>query len=337
MRVCINAPLLGAAEAQAVRRVLESGVLSGGPQVARLEKAVARATGAEYALAVGSGTAALRMALVASGVGLGDEVIVPSFTFPATAEAVESVGAKPVFVDVDGYTMDTGAAEAAVTERTRAIVPVHTYGGMARVDELARIARRAGVRLIEDAAQALGSSLRGKKAGTFGDVGVFSMYATKVATACEGGIAITDSKRVHAAMLTIRNSAGRMSEVHAAIGVVQMSKLDAMLRARRRNAHLLSEMLNGKQNVLPSERDGERANWSLYTVQMPRRDGALKRLRARGFEATVYYQRPLHRMYRTGQRLPATEHVARRVLSLPVHPAVSEGDLHTMARIVTGS
>lgn len=338
MRVPINAPQLGAREARAVARVLESGAISGGgPQVARLEKAVARAAGAKYAVAVGSGTAALRMALAAAGVGPGDEVIVPSFTFPATAGAVASAGARPVFVDADGYTMDPGAAEAAVTDRTRALVPVHTYGGMARAGELARVARRAGLRVVEDAAQAMGSSLDGKKAGSFGDVGVFSMYATKVATAGEGGVAVTDSARMHSAMRGMRGSVGRMSEVHAAIGAVQVSKLGAMLRARRRNARLLSEALSGGPAQLPRERAGERANWSLYTVELPRRERALEVLRSRGFGAAVYYRTPLHKLYRTGQSLPATERAARRVLSLPVHPAVSEGDLRAMARMVSYS
>ena len=336
MRVPVNAPQLGAEEARAVARVLESGMLSGGPLAARLERAVARATGSRYAVSAGSGTAALRMALAASGVGPGDEVIVPSFTFPATAGAVEAAGARPVFVDVDGYTMDPAAAEAAVTGRTRAIMPVHAYGGMARMGELSRIARRSGLRVIEDAAQALGSSLHGKKAGAFGHAGAFSMYATKVATAGEGGVAVTGSKRAYSAMLAMRGAVGRMSEVHAAIGLAQLAKLGPMLRARRRNARLLSEMLGGGRIRLPGERAGERANWSLYTVEMARRDAALERLRARGFGATVYYRRPLHVLYRTGQRLPGAERAARRVLSLPVHPGVSEDDLRAMARIAAG-
>ena len=358
-----NAPLTGREEIAAASAVLRSGALTsasheGGEQVRMFESEAASYTGARLAVAVNSGTAALQAALLALGVGRGDDVLVPSFTFVATANAVVSVGARPVFVDILGgsYTMDPESVEARMTPRTKAVVPVHLYGGVARMGEIAEVAKRRGARIVEDAAQALGSTLDGRHAGTFGDVGCFSLYPAKVVTSGgEGGFAVTDRPRLRSRMRMARNHgmlhgndarmAGlnlRMPEMAAAVGRAQLAKLPRFLRARRRNAEALSGMLAGLDVGLPSPRSGEEVNWYLYTISAGRRRDALaKRLNAAGIGAAAYYPVPVHRMplYGTASRrpawqLPATLRAAREVLSLPVHPGVSEADLRRMARIV---
>ena len=364
-RVPPNAPLTGREEAAAAAAVLRSGALTsasheGGEQVRGFESEAASYTGASYAVAVNSGTAALQAALLALGVGRGDDVLVPSFTFVATANAVVSVGARPVFVDIDedSYTMDPSDLEARMTPRTRAVIPVHLYGHVARMDEIGEAARRRGARVIEDAAQALGSTLEGRHAGTLGDAGCFSLYPAKVMTAGgEGGFAATDRPRLRDRMRMARNHgmlrghdarmAGlnlRMPEVAAAVGRAQLAKLPRFLKARRRNAEMLSGLLAGANVRLPSPRAGEDVNWYLYTVSAASgriRDELARRLNAAGIGATAYYPVPVHRMpfYDTATRRPArplaaTYRAARTVLSLPVHPGVGEEDIKRTARIV---
>lgn len=360
-----NTPLTGRGEVAAASAVLRSGALTsasheGGEQVRGFESEAASYTGAAHAVAVNSGTAALQAALLALGVGRGDDVLVPSFTFVATANAVVSVGARPVFVDIleDSYTMDPADAEARMTPRTRAIIPVHLYGNVARMGEIAEAAKRQGARIIEDAAQALGSTLDGRHAGTFGDIGCFSLYPAKVMTSGgEGGFAATDRPRLRDRMRMARNHGMlrghdarmlglnlRMPEIAAAIGRAQLARLPRFLRARRRNAEALSGLLAGTGVRLPSPRPGEKVNWYLYTVTAGSgrdRDALAQRLNAAGIGATAYYPVPVHRMplYDTASRRPArpltaTLRAAQRVLSLPVHPGVAADDLKRMARIV---
>ena len=358
-----NAPLTGREEIAAASAVLRSGNLTsasheGGEQVRQFESEAASYTGARLAVAVNSGTAALQAALLAFGIGRGDDVLVPSFTFAATANAVVSVGARPVFVDIlgDSYTMDPASVEERMTPRTRAVIPVHLYGGVARMDEIAEAAKRRGARVIEDAAQALGSTLDGRHAGTLGDAGCFSLYPAKVMTSGgEGGFVVTDRPRLRDRMRMARNHGMlrghdvrmpglnlRMPEVAAAVGRAQLAKLPRFLRARRRNAEALSGMLEGLDVRLPSPRPGEAVNWYLYTISAGRRRDALARkLGAAGIGAAAYYPVPVHAMplYRTASRrpawqLPATLRAAREVLSLPVHPGVDMDDLRRTARIV---
>lgn len=360
-----NAPLTGREEIAAASAVLRSGALTsasheGGEQVRGFEAEAASYTGSAHAVAVNSGTAALQAALLALGVGRGDDVLVPSFTFVATANAVVSVGARPVFVDVleDSYTMDPADVKARMTPRTRAIMPVHLYGNVARMGEIAEAAKRQGARIIEDAAQALGSTLDGRHAGTMGDVGCFSLYPAKVMTSGgEGGFAATDRPRLRDRMRMARNHGMlrghdarifglnlRMPEMAAAIGRAQLAKLPRFLKARRRNAEALSGLLAGADVRLPSPRPGEDVNWYLYTVTAANgriRDALVQRLNAAGIGAAAYYPVPVHGMpyYDTASRRPArtltaTLRAARRVLSLPVHPGVAVDDLRRMARIV---
>lgn len=348
----INGPLLGDEEARAVVKVLESGVLTspeprGGPAVRRLERAAREFTGARHAVAVNSGTGALQAALMALGVGAGDEVVVPSFSYVATANAVLSVGAVPVFADIrDDYTMDPDVIPGLVTRRTACIMPVHLYG---RAADVPAISRAAGdTPIIEDAAQSLGTTIRGHHAGTLSDVGCYSFYPGKVATSGEGGVVVTGDDYVYGRLLAVRNHGNddgqfrtlglnlRMPEVCAAVGAVQMGKLPSFLKRRRRNAALLSETLRDTGLGLPEARDGENPNWSLYTVTSPRRDALLESLNRNRVGAAIYYKTPIHVMphYRNGASLPATEEAARRVLSIPVHPGLTPEDMEYVAEAV---
>lgn len=366
MRVPSNAPAIGRAEVAAAAAVFRTGALTsasheGGGHVRRFESLSASYTGLRFSVAVNSGTAALQAALLALGVGRGDDVLIPSFTFVATANAVLSVGARPVFVDIlpDGsYTMDPADLEARMTPRAKAVVPVHLYGNVARMGEILAVAKRRGARVVEDAAQALGSTLGGRHAGAFGDIGCYSLYPAKVMTAGEGGFAVTDRPRLRDRMRMARNHGMppsgrgrgaltlglnlRMPEAAAAVASVQIAKLPRFLSMRRRNAERLTRLLGGLNVVLPSPRAGERVNWYLYTVSAGRRRNALARkLNAAGFGAAVYYPVPVHKMplyreapgRRPGRPLPATMRAARTVLSLPVHPGVSAADLKRMVRV----
>ena len=360
MDVPINMPILGREELRAAGRVLRGGTLTnasmeGGPNVREFEEAVRLFLGSSYAVAVNSGTAAILAALHALGIGKGDEVLVPSFTFVATANAVVAAGAKPVFVDIDErYTMNPEDLEKKITRSSKAVIPVHLYGNVARVEEICRIADERGLGVIEDAAQSMGSTYRKRQSGTFGDMGCFSLYPAKVVTAGEGGLVVTDNKELYDGLRMVRNHGMihgydsrafglnlRMPEVNAAIAKVQMRRLPSFLGRRRANARALSDMLEGMDITLPEQRAHEEVNWYLYTISTGRRDELKEALNAAGFGASVYYPVPVHRIpfyaamkgSRSG-RLPVTERAAGRVLSLPVHPGVRMSHLKKMGEIV---
>ena len=352
--VPINMPITDHMERDAVTSVLESGVLTsaareGGPHVQKLERAVRRFTGARHAVAVSSGTAALHAALISMGVGPGDEVVVPSFTFVATANAVAATGAAPVFADVGPrHVVTARSISDVVTPKTRCVMPVHLYGGVADVGEIREAA--GGIPILEDAAQSMGSTVHGRHSGTLADAGCYSLYPGKVATAGEGGMVVTDSDDMHDRLLSVRNHGNtgggfgtfginmRMPEVCAAVGAVQVGKLPGFLQARRRNARELTGMLQDSGLGLPHATKGEDPNWSLYTVTTPDRDMLLDRMRRNGVGAAVYYDTPIHAMphYDSGDVLPNTDRAARAVLSLPVHPGVESGDLEMIARLAGG-
>ena len=355
IRVPINIPLLGRQEMTQVNKVLRSGVLTsadrlGGPQVQEFEQESCRLFKSKYAVAVNSGTAALQAALHAVGIGPGDEVILPSFTFVATANAVASVGARPVFADIgSNYTLDETLLPGYITKKTRAIIPVHLYGNVCRMDAIMRIARDSGLHVIEDAAQSMGSQYRGKESGTIGHLGCFSLYPAKVMTSGEGGLVLTGSKKLYEKLLMVRNHgmvAGydsrifglnlRMPEIHAAIAKVQARRLDSFLKARRRNARLLSEMLEGADVATPYEEKHQHVNWYLYTVSTSCQGRLKKELNLAGYGANVYYPIPVHRIpfYMANRRLPVTDWASKHVLSIPIHPQVTQKDLAGMARII---
>ena len=348
MRVQINRSTMGDAERAAVLDVLESGMLTsserrGGDMVQKFEEAVRVFAGAPYAVAVSSGTAAIYAALQAMGVRPEDDVVMPSFVHPAAANAVIMAGATPVFADIGpDCTMTAETALAALTDRTTCVMPVHLYGHVADVRSI-REAVGPHIQVLEDAAQALGSTYDGRHAGTVCEAGIYSFYPGKVAACGEGGVVVTHDRGMRELLLDIRNHGAdvtdgtnlRLPEMSAAVGAVQMGRLDGFLRRRRSNAAMLTDLL-GDAVAVPRERAGELRNWNLYTVSSPRRDSVLAALHRAGIGAAVYYAEPLHSMlrYRDDCALPNTDAAARSVLSLPVHPVVTEDDLHGMAEII---
>jgi perosamine synthetase len=338
-------PLIGEEERAAVDRVLRGGVLAQGPEVAAFEREfAAQVVGGRTCVAVSSGTSGLHLGLLAAGVGPGDEVVVPSFTFAATANAVALTGAKPVFADIEPrhFCLDPRAVEAVVTERTVGVMPVHLYGHPADMSALGDLARRRGLRLFEDAAQAHAASLNGQPVGTFGTFAMFSLYPTKNMTSGEGGM-VAGADEDFARMVRLLRNQGmerryenevvgfnaRMTDVHAAIGRAQLAKLAGWTERRRRNARFLDEHLDGV--VVPPVAEGAVHVYHQYTIRVPRdRDGFAKALaEEHGVGTGVYYPIPTHRLpsFALSLDVPETERAAAEVLSLPVHPSLSPADL----------
>ncbi|MCL2482052.1 MAG: DegT/DnrJ/EryC1/StrS family aminotransferase [Propionibacteriaceae bacterium] len=341
-------PIIGAEERAAVDKVLASGMLAQGSQVAAFEQEFSdHFVQGRPVVAVNSGTSGLHLGLLAAGIGPGDEVIVPSFTFAATANAVALTGAKPVFADIEPetYCLDPAAVEAAITASTRAIMLVHLYGHPARMDELRAIADRHAIMVLEDAAQAHGASLHARPVGTFGTFAMFSLYPTKNMTSGEGGMVAVDSPDLARTLRLLRNQGmeqqyaneivgfnARMTDVHAAIGRVQLTKVDAWTATRQGNAAFFDANLESV--VRPTVADGAVHVYHQYTIRVPQdRDGFVKALREEhGVGTGVYYPIPCHRLaslaqYAPGCDLAETDQAAREVVSLPVHPSLSQADL----------
>lgn len=350
----ISMPLIDQAEKAAVLEVLDSGMLVQGPRVARLEEQFAQACGTRYAVATSSGTTALHLALLAWDIGPGDEVITTPFTFISSTTSILFVRARPVFVDIEKETfnLDPGLVEAALTPRTKAILPVHLYGYPCAMDAIMDIARRHDLAVIEDAAQAIGATYEGKAVGSFG-TGCFSLYATKNVMAGEGGIITTDDEALAKRCRMLRSHGMkqryhhdmmgynfRMSDLHAAIGTAQMARLEEFTERRQANAAYLSAKINAV--VTPGVREGYDHVWHQYTVRVDGgrdRDAALKLLHAAGVGAAIYYPLPVHqhgfvREIVGNVRLPVAERAAAEVLSLPVHPGLSQADLRQIAEAV---
>jgi perosamine synthetase len=346
----IAAPQIGDEERQAVLAVLDSGQLAQGPVVEEFEREFAAWCGVSHAVAVNSGTAALHLLMLAHGIKEGDEVITTPFTFVASANAALFVGARPVLVDIENetYCLDPSRVEAAITPKTRAIMPVDLYGQPAQIPELRDIADRRGLVLIEDACQAHGAAIGGRKAGALGVSASFSFYPTKNMTTAEGGMITTDDPDVAAKVGTLRQHGAanryhhdllgynfRMTDIAAAIGRAQLAKLDRFNEIRRRNASVLDEGLAGISGVVtPRERRGYRHVYHQYTVCIDHdRDRFQERLRALGVGTAVHYPVPVHRqplyveLGYGNLSLPLSESAAGHVLSLPVHPGLSESDL----------
>jgi dTDP-4-amino-4,6-dideoxygalactose transaminase len=345
-------PLIGDEERIAVDRVLRSGMIAGGPEVAAFERDFGdQLVAGRDCVAVSSGTAGLHLGLLAAGVGPGDEVIVPSFTFAATANAVALTGATPVFADIepDQFCLDADAVEAAVTERTKGIMPVHLYGHPANMTRLGAVADSHGLAIYEDAAQAHGAAWQGRPVGTFGAFGLFSLYATKNMTSGEGGMVSCADARLVRSIRLLRNQGmqrryenevvgfnARMTDLHAAIGRAQLAKLLGWTQQRQENAKFLDANLRGV--VIPQAADGALHVYHQYTIRIPEdRDGFARALAdEHGVATGVYYPIPSHRLPSFGRTLdmPETERASREVLSLPVHPALSADDLTAIAAAV---
>ena len=348
-------PIIGMEERAAVDRVLASGMIAQGPEVAAFEQEFSEHfVAGRPVVAVGSGTAGLHLGLLAAGVGPGDEVIVPSFTFAATGNSVALTGATPVFADIDPetYCLDPSSVESCITPDTRAILPVHLYGHPAAMDELAVIALKHGIDLFEDAAQAHGASLHGRQVGTFGTFAMFSLYPTKNMTSGEGGMVSVASQEMARMVRLLRNQGmekqyanevvgfnARMTDIHAAIGRVQLTKVDEWTRTRQANAAFFNENLRGV--VVPKVVDGAVHVYHQYTVRvLEDRDGFVKALREEyNVGSGVYYPIPNHRLaslapFAPGLDLPQTERAAREVVSLPVHPSLTRADLERIMEAV---
>ena len=357
-------PLIGAEERAAVDAVLAGGMVVQGPQVAAFEEEFsARVVGGAHCVAVNSGTSAQHLAALAAGAGADREaeVIVPSFTFAATANSVAITGARPVFADIDPvtFTLDPASVEAAVTERTIAIEVVHLYGLPANMPEILDIARRHGLAVWEDCAQAHAAAIDDEPVGAFGAWGSFSFYPTKNMTSLEGGMVSTADAELARRVRLLRNQGmerqyanevvglnNRMTDVAAAVGRVQLTRLAGWTAARRANAAALDAGLADAPGVVtPHVPPGYTHVYHQYTIRLEgasaaERDEVARVLREQWRVGTgVYYPIPNHRLpslapYAPGVDLPGTEKAARECLSLPVHPSLSEADLERIVRAV---
>jgi dTDP-4-amino-4,6-dideoxygalactose transaminase len=344
-------PLIGEEERSAVDRVLQSGMMAQGPEVAAFESEFSAIVADRQCIAVNSGTSGLHLALIAAGIQQGDEVIVPSFTFAATANTVALTGAIPVFVDIDPQTFNINPLliEAAITPRTRAIQPVHLYGQPAAMNEIMAIAARHNLLVIEDAAQAHMASLEGRPVGSFGIAGVFSFYPTKNMTSGEGGMISTATNEVARQCRLLRNQGmekryeneivgfnTRMTDIHAAIGRVQLAKLSGWTAQRRSNAKFFDENLENV--VVPYVAPSAVHVYHQYTIRIPgnSRDEFALEMTKRGVGNGVYYPMPVHKLKSFGLKmeLPETTRACNEVLSIPVHPSLSQGELETIVSVI---
>lgn len=344
-------PIIGRQERKAVDRVLRSGGLAQGPEVAAFEKEFSSHVAGRHSIALNSGTSALHMAFLAAGIKPGDEVIVPSFSFAATANSVALAGAVPVFVDVEEnhFNLDPSKIEAAITKKTRAIMPVHLYGHPADMVTITEIAKKHDLLVFEDAAQAHGAKVNGIPVGAWGIAASFSFYPTKNMTSGEGGMVTTPSDEVSRMVKVLRNQGmeiryqnevvgfnTRMTDIHAAIGREQLKKLPRWTAQRQQNAAFLNENLEGV--VVPATAPGMEHVFHQYTIKVvdTDRDAFSAELTKRGVGNGVYYPTPIHRLpsFQLTLDLPATERVAQQVLSLPVHPALKKRDLETIVKVV---
>ena len=354
MPIRIAPPSIGEAEKQAVLDVLESGHLWQGEKTCLLEERFAAYHGAKHGIAVNNGTTAIIAALMAYGIGPGDEVIVPAFTFFATASSVLAVGARVVFADIepDTFCLSPDAAANAITDRTRAIIPVHLYGHPADMPRFADLCARHNLVLIEDAAQAHGTRIGNQFAGSWGTA-TFSFHQSKNMMTAEGGMILTNDDEIDRQLRMIRNQGMntryyhevvgynfRLTDIAAAIGLVQLERLAEWTNKRIQNAAYYDEMLRTVQP--PITRPNHRHVFHQYTVRVPEgmnRDAMTARLREHGVEADVYYPRPIYQQPVFQQmngydelRLPETERATQQVFSIPVHPQLTEAERDTIVQ-----
>lgn len=356
----VNCPKIGEEEIQAVVDVMKTGVLTSGlgagPKVTEFERNYSKFTQVKHAVAVNTGTAALHAAIMAIGVKTGDEVILPSFTFVATAEAVVLAGGKPIFADIDPqtYTLSPLAVKRAITEKTKAIIPVDIYGLPADIASIRNIAKN--IAIVEDCAQSHGATFEGKPAGAFADIACWSLYAAKNIGIGEGGMVTTDNEELAEKVKMVRTHGEktkyqslmlgtnyRMTEIHAAIGIIQLKKLLTFFAKRKENAQRLTNNLEKHERIiLPPSFTNRTSSWYLYTIRIKdidneERNKIISQLHEKGIGAEAYYSTPIHKMpyYRENfgaYNLPETEKAATQVLSLPIHPGVTEKQTDYIAK-----
>ena len=348
----IARPEMGEEEKQGVWEALASGSLAQGPRVRELEERFAEFVGAGHAVATSSGTTALHLALLGHGIGPGDEVITVSFTFIASANSILYTGARPVFVDIseEDFCIDPALVEAAVTERTKAIMPVSLYGQPAAMDAISEIAGRRGLAVVEDAAQAHGAAIGERRSGTWG-IGAFSFYPTKNMTTGEGGMLTTDDGELAERVRLLREHGMkvryhhdvlgynfRMTDIAAAIGLAQLPKLPANNDRRRAIAARYDRELRGV--LTPRVRPGVTHVYHQYTLRVNERDAFAEALKGRGVGSAIYYPIPVHRqkpflaLGYGREALPVTDRLTTQVLSIPVHPSLRDDEVTTVIEAV---
>lgn len=339
----------------AIARVIERTTFILGPEVKAFEAAFADHHGAKFCVAVNNGTAAIQLALQAGGVGSGDEVIIPGFTFFATGEAASVLGATPVFVDIDpvSYTIDPAGIEKAITSRTKAIIPVHLYGQPADLDPIFAIAERHKLMVVEDAAQAHGAEYKGRRVAGLGQAGCFSFYPSKNLGAYgEGGAVVTNDEGLARQLRLLRDHGSsskyahelvgyncRMEEIQAAVLNVKLPHLDNWNNLRRQHAAYYGDILRETPLVLPTEMPYSRHVYHVYAIQSDRRDELQSELTNAGIQTGIHYPIPIHLQeayaslgYKAGD-LPVTERLCERVLSLPMFPELTEEQMQSIANV----
>ncbi|WP_040682094.1 DegT/DnrJ/EryC1/StrS aminotransferase family protein [Methanobrevibacter boviskoreani] len=355
-KINIAKPIIEQEEIDNVVEVLKSGMIAQGPKVSEFEEKFAQWIGTKYGISTSSGTTALHTALLACGIGEGDEVITVGFTFAATSNSVLYTGARPVFVDIDEdtFTMDPSKIEDAITDKTKAILVVQLYGQSADMDPILDIAHKHNLLVIEDAAQAHGAEYKGRKVGTLGDVACFSFYPTKNMTTGEGGMITTDNEEI-ANMARIYRAHGssvkyhhdylgynfRSTDIAAAIGLAQLKKIDSFNDKRNENASYLTDGLKDVKGVVPPVvKEGNKHVFHQYTIKVDGdRDKWLDFLNEKGIGCGVYYPIPLYnqKLYKDlgyNQSCPVTDKIVDEVISLPVHPSLTKDELDTIISVV---
>jgi len=354
----IAKPLIGEDEKKAVVQVLDSGMIACGPKVEEFEKKFAQFVGTKYAITTTSGTTALHLALLSIGITKGDEVIVPSFSFIATANVVLFCDAKPVFCDVHPrtFTIDPGKIEELITKKTKAIIPVHLYGQPADMKKILEVAENQSLSVIGDAAQAHGAKLNGNRIGSFGEVECFSFYPTKNMTTGEGGMITTNNDDIAERVYSLRNHGRektkwgyehhrlgynyRMTDISAALGFVQLSKLTGFNQRRKKNAAFYYETLNNIQGIeLPYVLPNVDHVYHQFTIKCNDRDTLIQHLIKNNIGYGIYYPKPLHWYHHLKcfghNDLSESEHISKKVLSLPIHPALDQQDLETITSVIS--
>ena len=361
----LSRPDVSEADVEAVAAVLRSGRLSLGPVGPQFEAAFAKAVGAKHAVAVSSGTAALHLCLIALGIGPGDEVITTPFSFVASANCILYVGARPIFVDIDEHTLnlDPARLEAAVSERTRAILPVHVFGRPCAMDTIMAIADRHGLVVVEDACEALGARFGGRAVGTFGRAGTFAFYPNKQMTTGEGGMVVTDDDAIAELCRSLRNQGRggtgwleherlgfnyRLSDMQSALGLSQLRRLPELLRRRAQVAQWYREVLADVEEIIlpPPPAETTEMSWFVFVVRLADeftgedRNRLLQELRSRGIECSNYFP-PIHLQPYFREKFgfapgsfPVTERVAARTVALPFHGGLTRSEVSTVARAV---